>query len=141
MQDYQRILVALDVYSSYNEILERALRIANDPIQIHLAFVTIPTFYFQPYVAADGGDITADIRQQATKRLDDIAFQYGIPNNQIYVPIGHPADEVHLLAKKVNADLIVLGTQGQSSVELLLGSTANAVMQGVNCDILAVKII
>lgn len=141
MQDYQRILVALDVYSSYNKILERALHIAVDPIQIHLAFVTIPSFYFQPYIANAAADITADIRQQASRRLDDIARQYGIPNQQIFVPVGHPADEIQLLAQQVKADLIILGSHGQSGFELLLGSTANEVLKSIDCDFLAVKLV
>jgi len=37
-------------------------------------------------------------------------------------------------------DLIVLGTHGQKGVQLLLGTTANSVLHGSNCDVLAVRI-
>ena len=58
----------------------------------------------------------------------------------INVEIGSPADEIHHMAEKLNADLIVIGTHGQSGLRLLLGSTANAVLHGVKRDVLAVKI-
>ena len=44
------------------------------------------------------------------------------------------------LADKISADLIVIGTHGQSGLKLLLGSTANAVLHGVKVDVLAVKV-
>jgi universal stress protein A len=44
------------------------------------------------------------------------------------------------MAEKINADLIVVGTHGQSGLRLLLGSTANAVLHGVKTDVLAVKV-
>jgi universal stress protein A len=37
-------------------------------------------------------------------------------------------------------DLIVMGTHGQSGLKLLLGSTANSVLHGAGCDILAVRV-
>ena len=50
------------------------------------------------------------------------------------------ADAVAEVAKKLGADLIVLGTHGQSGVQLLLGSTASSVLHGIECDLLAVKV-
>ena len=37
-------------------------------------------------------------------------------------------------------DLIVLGTHGQKGVQLLLGATANSVLHGSCCDVLAVRV-
>jgi universal stress protein A len=54
--------------------------------------------------------------------------------------MGNPADEIHNMANEIQADLIVIGKHGQSGLKLLLGSTANAVLHGVNCDVLAVKV-
>jgi universal stress protein A len=63
-----------------------------------------------------------------------------IVESQVYTKTGNPSDETHNLAKEIQADLIVIGTHGQSGLKLLLGSTANAVLHGVKCDVLAVKI-
>lgn len=43
-------------------------------------------------------------------------------------------------AKDHNIDLIVVGSHGRHGLALLLGSTANAVLHGAPCDVLAVRI-
>jgi universal stress protein A len=35
---------------------------------------------------------------------------------------------------------VVLGTHGQKGVQILLGSTANSVLHGANCDVLVVRV-
>ncbi len=40
----------------------------------------------------------------------------------------------------IDFDLIIIGTHGQHGIALLLGSTANAVLHGVSCDVLAVRV-
>jgi len=43
-------------------------------------------------------------------------------------------------AQEHHADLIVVGSHGRHGLALLLGSTANAVLHGAPCDVLAVRI-
>jgi universal stress protein A len=140
MQDYGKILVALEVFSSSEVVLQRALKLAKQAKDISLIYVTLPQIYFEPYGAALGSDAVSGIRDQAIAKLQEIALQYGIPAAQIYTPIGDPADEIHDMAEQIKADLIVIGTHGKSGLKLLLGSTANAVLHGVKCDVLAVKV-
>ncbi|MFT4993125.1 MAG: universal stress protein A [Paraglaciecola sp.] len=140
MHDYQKILVAIDVYSSYELVLDKAINIANKPADISLVYVTLPHVYFEPYGAAFGGDFVSEMRQQAELKLKEIAKTHGIPAEQIYANVGAPADEIHHVAKDLEADLIVIGTQGKSGLKLLLGSTANGVLHGVKCDVLAAKV-
>lgn len=140
MQDYQRILVALDINSSYESVLERALNIGKKPKALSLIHSSLPHVYFEPYGAAFGADFVSDIRAQAESTLLDLAKQHGIPATQVYAPVGVAADEIHQLAADIKADLIVIGTHGQSGLKLLLGSTANGVLHGVTCDVLAVKV-
>lgn len=141
MKQYQRILVAIDVYSEYDHVLKRAMNIAKKGGQISIVFVTLPTTYFQPYINEVGGDFVADIHKQAKNLLDDIAKKNDIPSKQIYLPIGNAAEEIHTLAEEIDAELIVIGTHGRSGLKLLLGSTANSVLHGAKQDVLAVKIV
>jgi len=140
MHKYRKILVAIDVYSSYELVLDKALNMANKPADISLVYVTLPHVYFEPYGAAFGGDFVSEIRQQAELRLKKMAEKHGIPASQTHVNVGAPADEIHNMAKELETDLIVIGTHGTSGLKLLLGSTANGVLHGVKCDVLAVKI-
>jgi universal stress protein A len=40
----------------------------------------------------------------------------------------------------LDVDLIVIGSHGREGIQRLLGSTANAVLHGAPCDVLAVRI-
>lgn len=140
MKQYQRLLVAIDVYSEYDQVLKRALSIAKNPSQLSVVFVTLPTTYFQPYINEVGGDYVAEIHKQAKGRLEAIAQENNIPHKQLFLPIGNAAEEIHTLAEEINADLIVMGTHGRSGLKLLLGSTANSVLHGAKQDVLAVRL-
>jgi len=127
MQSYDTILVPIDVYSDYELVVEKALAIASSSQQLHLLYVAYPQTNVEPY----GFFLEKDFSQEV---------KYEIPQTNINVEIGSPSDEIHHLAEKISADLIVVGTHGQSGLKLLLGSTANAVLHGVKTDVLAVKV-
>ncbi len=139
-EDYQRLLVALDIYSTWRPVLERALKIAKRPSDCYVMYVTRPLVYFEPYGMALTEDVTGEVQQAAKKKMLEIAEEYEIPESQIEVPVGSPAESIHDFANEIKADLIVLGTHGQSGVSLILGSTANAVLHGVKRDVLAVRV-
>ena len=54
--------------------------------------------------------------------------------------IGRPESQIHQLAEDVAADLIVVGSHGRQGLALILGSTANGVLHGAHCDVLAVRV-
>ena len=140
MDDYNTVLVPVDVFSDYSQILAKAMRVASEPKNVHLLYVAFPQTNVEPYGLFLERDYSQDVQEQAMTKLKDIAAINNIPDTNVNVEIGSPADEIHHLAEKLNADLIVIGTHGQSGLRLLLGSTANAVLHGVKRDVLAVKI-
>ena len=61
------------------------------------------------------------------------------PRCSYEIAIGDPADEILKAAKKVSADLVVMGTQGQKAPRrLFFGSTAEAVLRRSTVPVLAV---
>ena len=42
--------------------------------------------------------------------------------------------------KELETDLIVVGSHGRYGLALLMGSTANGVLHGATCDVLAVRV-
>ena len=48
--------------------------------------------------------------------------------------------EIHSKAEEIGADLIVVGSHGRYGLALLMGSTANGVLHGATCDVLAVRV-
>jgi universal stress protein A len=140
MQNYMKVLVPIDVYSDYEKVVERAVSIAQRVSDIHLLYVAYPQTTVEPYGLFLERDYSEEVREQAKNALVDIARKFDIPTSNTKVEIGSPADEIHYQAEKLDADLIVIGTHGQSGLKLLLGSTANAVLHGVKRDVLAVKV-
>jgi universal stress protein A len=140
MDSYHNILVALDLFSDHKTVLKRALNIAQSPSQISLVYVTYPQVYFESYGVGVGTDLVNDNQESAKATLLELAKTHRIPDSQVYAPIGSAVNEIHMLSESVKADLIVMGTHGQSGLKLLLGSTANGVLHGVKCDVLAIRI-
>ncbi|WP_421134631.1 universal stress protein [Alteromonas sp. A079] len=140
MQNYNTVLVPVDVYSDYTQVVERAIAVSGNSHKVHLLYVAYPQTTMEPYGFFLERDFSDDVKDSAMRTLKDIAATHDIPYSHINVEIGSPADEIHHMAEKLNADLIVIGTHGQSGLRLLLGSTANAVLHGVKTDVLAVKV-
>lgn len=140
MQEYQNILIALDVFGDYEAVLDRGMKVAGNPTEVSLVHVSMPEVFFEPYGMAFTAEVAGQVREQTTEKLMTIAKQHQISSDKVYVPVGNPADEIHALADEIDADLIVLGTHGRSGLKLLLGSTANAVLHGVKRDVLAVRV-
>ncbi|MGI9275449.1 MAG: universal stress protein [Endozoicomonas sp.] len=58
---------------------------------------------------------------------------------RVHLLKGKPAHEIQRLANEVNVDLIVMGTLGRQAHGVLMGNTAENILNGVYCSILAVK--
>ncbi|GGF57641.1 universal stress protein [Alteromonas lipolytica] len=141
MSGYNSVLVAIDVFANeHAKVVEKALELAGAASKLNLIYVAYPQTNFEPYGLFLERDFSEEVRDQAMKKLQGIADGHNVPRTHLHVAIGSAAEEIHEMAKKLNADLIVMGTHGQSGVQLLLGSTANSVLHGIECDLLAVKV-
>jgi nucleotide-binding universal stress UspA family protein len=59
---------------------------------------------------------------------------------EVHLPKGRPAENVVTLADRLQVGLIVIGTEGRIGVSgLFNGSSAEQVLQDVDCDVLSVK--
>jgi len=76
----------------------------------------------------------------AEKRLQDLADKFGLHNDARFVLQGSTKREILNIAEDEAIDLIVIGSHGREGLQLLLGSTANAVLHGAPCDVLAVRV-
>jgi universal stress protein A len=142
MNSYQKILVAIDINAQYDQVINKALTVCQSVEELSLVYVPLPMTYISPYLyGVDYGSINdAERETKAHDRLKDIAKQFGIAEQNVYFKVGEAADEIRSIACQIHADLIVIGTHGRSGIKLLLGSTANSVLHGVEQDVLAVRI-
>ncbi len=146
MVNYQRILVAVDLSSESDVVLKQAQLVAGEDAVLDLVFVQEPmdTLYVglvPPSTAFTGlGDLEAQITGELKHNLAALGEKFNIPADHRHILNGSPAHEIHRFVKENNTQLIVIGTHGQKGLQLLLGSTANAVLHGAECDVLAVRI-
>lgn len=146
MSGYSKIAVAIDLSSESAVILERARGVADPDCEMHLIYVQEPMDsvymgvvpYGPVFVGMD--EVEENLRNELKEKLDAVGEKYGIPEGARHFLSGAPAREIHRFAEDNDVELIVLGTHGQKGVQLLLGATANSVLHGASCDVLAVRV-
>ncbi|MBW0146031.1 universal stress protein [Marinobacter arenosus] len=142
MSAYKKMLVAIDLTEEAPQVLNKAKAVCEaHGAELMLIHVVEPVGY------AYGGDIPMDLTElqdqldkAAHEQLASYGDQYGIPKSHQIVTVGRPESEIHRLAKEQEVDLVIVGSHGRKGFQLLLGSTANGVLHGTECDVLAVRI-
>lgn len=68
------------------------------------------------------------------------AKKYGITTANTYVKEGLPEKVIPMVAKDIDAELVIIGTVGRVGLSAaLIGNTAEHVIDELDCDVLAVK--
>ncbi|MDG4553965.1 MAG: universal stress protein [Candidatus Competibacter sp.] len=143
---YQHILFAADFSDEALRVGERAKDIARQyGAQLNLIHVIEDV-----NIGLGGGyellPVLPDLPDQALleearKALGEIARRLDMEGAEQWVVSALSTKEGILdAAREHGVDLIVVGSHGRHGLALLLGSTANAVLHGAPCDVLAVRI-
>lgn len=142
MANYKRVLVAVDLTSDSDQVLQRAVDIAErNGAALHLIHVIeIVSFAYGGDVPMDLTSLQEQIDKHANERITSKAAALSYPVEETTVATGNTEEEIHQHAAKIGADLIVIGSHGRHGLALLLGSTSNGVLHGAKCDILAVHL-
>ena len=145
MQAYQHILFATDFTDEALQVGARAKEIAQR-YGARLSLVHV----IEPVVVSPGYDLLPvlpeelpdeALRASSQEALRRLAERLEIQDAEQRVITGISTKEGILEAvQELGADLIVIGSHGRHGLALLLGSTANAVLHGAPCDVLAVRI-
>lgn len=142
MIHYQRILVAVELIPKSDAlIIQRTNELKDMCKEVFLihAVEGIPN-YGAAYGVVVGVDLEQTLQDEAKKSLMDIGLQLNIPVENQLLHLGSPNHAILEEAKAKKVDLILLGSHGRHGVRLLLGSTANSVLHGAECDVLAVRL-
>ncbi|MBV9106877.1 MAG: universal stress protein [Verrucomicrobia bacterium] len=146
---YSRILVPIDFSEHSKKTVSYATRIAtryNSTIYLLHVF-QIPDYVVTPYAhrkqaSAEVQSHVDEAEQDARENLEAFAQELsksGI-TVQPYLRVGYPFDEIVLMAKHFDVDLIIIGSHGRGAISrLLVGSTAERVVEHALCPVLVVK--
>lgn len=142
MSDYQNILVAIDLTEEAPQVLTKASRLAElYGAHLHLMHVVEPVGYaYGGDLPLDLSDLQRQLEDNAATKLAEYAREYGISEGRHEIVVGRPGAEVKKKAREKGADLIVVGSHGRHGIQLLLGSTANAILHGAEMDVLAIRV-
>lgn len=143
MATYQHILLAIDTSEKSTKICDKAVSLAkHGQATISLCHLVEAPASDLAYEGINNVTIEmqADLLQSATRQIRTIAAALKIPENHQWIEYGNPSYDIVRLAAEHKVDLIVLGSHGRHGLQLLLGSTANAVLHHAQCDVLAVRL-
>lgn len=143
--ELKTILVAVDFSPASGKALAEAATIARRvQAELHVLHVTesvqtLQSAQDQGYFA---GVSARDVNRETQEHLRTFVAEH-CPDDlkpNLQVAKGVAAKAIAAAAKKLNADLVVLSTVGRGGLAgLLLGNTAEQVIDTVHCDVLAVK--
>jgi nucleotide-binding universal stress UspA family protein len=89
-----------------------------------------------------GSSLRKEINDEATRRLNQFLQSLSVGSTQIQLHLtwGTPWQEIQKISVQQAADLVVIGTVGRSGIKgLLLGNTAERVLETCDCGVLTVK--
>jgi universal stress protein A len=84
-------------------------------------------------------DIAEEEALQNLERFEKELMNQGV-NVKAFLRVGYPFEEIIQVANDPEIDLIIIGSHGRSGIKrLLLGSTAERVVEHAPCPVLVVK--
>jgi universal stress protein A len=142
MGTYNTLLMAIDLSEESEQVAARASELAKAyGAALHIIHVIEPlSFAYGGDIPMDFSGIQEEIQQQARQQLTRFGESFSVSAEQQHIVLGRPEVEIHALADELGVDLIVVGSHGRYGLALLMGSTANGVLHGASCDVLAVRV-
>ena len=142
MSNYKKILIAIDLSEDSLNVVRRGCAMAAEKeAELHLIHVIEPlSFAYGGDIPMDFSGIQEEISDQAREQLKHVGAEYEIAESNQHTVFGRPEVEIHQMAETLGTDLIVVGSHGRYGLALLMGSTANGVLHGASCDVLAVRV-
>lgn len=143
MNLYHHVVIAIDLHPNCDEmVIQRAMAFAKDN-QAKVSLVHAIE-HINAYGVAEAYSAVLDVEEEmvaeAKKEIARLGDKYGIPPTNQFVEVGSPKSVVLGKVEDLKADLIIVGSHGRHGLQLLLGSTANAVLHNAKCDVLAVRL-
>lgn len=144
MSEYSHVLVAVDFMPDFAQVTLRAMQVAAHS-RARLSLVHVVEFLHldlaSELVLPEDVTLETQVIDTARSKLAEMADSMDWPGEiQHHLETGSTKHEILRVAEEQAVDLIVIGSHGRHGLGRLLGSTANGVLQGAPCDVLAVRI-
>lgn len=144
MTEYREILLATDFSEPARHATEHAAALARAfGARLHLLHVVEEMGYWEGFDLRHfpTPEVYEELRESARIALEDLREEAAGPEGaETLVREGKPSLEILRAAAEIPADVIVVGSHGQSGLaETLFGSTAEKVVRKAPCAVLVVR--
>ena len=142
---FRKVVACVDFSPTSGLAIEQARRVASrEGGEIHCLHVFDPPWRRLHY-RAPTAEATPEFQKQYTAalqgRLEEFVGQHeGFNRRCVLFPWSSYGQGIAQYAKEIGADLVILGTRGQTSLRyILLGSTAERLLRELPCSVLTVR--
>lgn len=141
---YRNVLLATDFSTAAREAAGHAAAVASaGKATLHLLHVVEEFAYWESFNLKHfpSQEVFEELESNARIALEDLAKEEEIgPDAVTHVRHGKPFLEIIRAARDLEADVLVIGSHGQSGLsETLFGSTAEKVVRKAPCAVLVVR--
>lgn len=141
MQDYNRILVAVDGSDSSLSALKKAVSITkNNHGKLYIVHI-LDDIGGMPFDVAQFEKAARNKGNELLEKCYNYTVENGLENVGTLMEIGSPRTMISsTIPERENIDLIVMGARGLNVVErIFIGSVSDFVIRRAICDVLIVK--
>jgi len=130
----KKVLIALDYDESSQKVAETGFLLAQtmnaETVLLHVIYENPAYYSSNMYMLEWNVNIMSDLKSSTREFLDKIKKQLGNETIKTVVKEGIIADTILETAKKLNADIIVMGSHSRKWLEnIILGSAAETVLK------------
>lgn len=143
MTGYNKILLALNFFDHTDVLCTRVKDLSRQfNCDVHYLHVVEPVLSgFQDELGSiEPSGLEQELVNTTLNRLVQFGERYDVKNSNLHVELGSAKKEILRVASELNIDLIVTGSHGRHGTGLLFGSTANGLLHGAGCDVLAIRL-
>lgn len=137
---YNHILYATDLTEDTDFLVQKVRQIRGyTGAKLSIVHVVEPLpGYSYAYLGVE--DIEGQLIEEARQAMEKLGGQLNVDKADLHIEVGPTKTKILKIVDDIKADLIVCGSHGRHGLSLLLGSTANAILHGANCDVLTVRL-
>ena len=137
MSQYTHILFATDLTEVSKNIAPKVKKLA----ELYGAKISLITVLeqFTPFGYPSIPNVESSVSEQVQNAMNELGDKIQVPKERQYIEFGSVKGKVLSFADSIQADLIVVGSHGRHGLTRFLGSSANAIVNAAECDVLLLR--
>ncbi|TMO23459.1 universal stress protein UspE [Pseudoalteromonas sp. S4741] len=114
--------------------------LANAKLNLVNAYPSTPVNIAIEIPEFNPGLYNESVKKHHIESTNELANEFNLTPDQCFIEEGLPEDVIPDVAKRLNSELVVIGTVGRTGLSAaLVGNTAEHVIDSLDCDVLALK--